>query len=107
MRVVDFLVPLLLSWKASAQSPPQSSINATGTAFLDHDALVAPYWGQSWLKDNIPFIDIPDKMIQDVYYYRFTALMRHLYYTIQGTGYIITEFIQPVGKLCGLKTLAE
>lgn len=82
---------------SSAQAPPNASINATGTSFLDHDSLVSPYWGQSWLKDNIPFIDIPDRVIQDVYYYRFTALMRHLYYTTQGTGYIITEFIQPVG----------
>ncbi|CAG2115456.1 unnamed protein product, partial [Medioppia subpectinata] len=49
------------------------------------------------LFENIPFIDIPDKHIEDVYYYRWSSLKRHLRYLTVGTGYMITEFVHDVG----------
>ncbi|KAK6073656.1 Nuclear GTPase SLIP-GC 3 [Seiridium cupressi] len=80
-----------------SQSPPHPGGTGNGTSFLDHDALISGFFGQTFLKENIPFIDIPDQLIQDVYYYRWSALQRQLRYTIAGTGYMCTEFMQPVG----------
>jgi hypothetical protein len=82
---------------ALCQSPPHPGNTGNGTSFLDHDALVSGYPGQTFLKENIPFIDIPDSVIQEVYYYRWTAIQRQLRYIIAGTGYMATEFMQPVG----------
>jgi hypothetical protein len=91
---------------AVAQAPPQpENINVTETSFLDHDTPISGFWGQTFLRENIPFIDIPDSNIQDVYYYRWSSLQRHLRYTIAGTGYILTEFCQPVGYAQALNTI--
>jgi hypothetical protein len=83
---------------ALAQSPPHPGGSDTqGTSFLDHDAPISGFLGQTFLKENIPYIDIPDPLIQSVYYYRWSAIQRHFRYTIAGTGYMNTEFMQPVG----------
>jgi hypothetical protein len=80
-----------------AQAPPApADQNVPGTSFLDHETPIRNFFGQTWLEENIPFIDIPDKQIQDVYYYRWSVLQRHLRYTLPGTGYMVTEFMQPV-----------
>jgi hypothetical protein len=80
-----------------AQAPPQpENIGINGTSFLDHEAPISQFWGKTFLKENIPFIDIPDENIQNVYYYRWSSIQRHLRYTIAGAGYILTEFVQPV-----------
>ncbi|KAI1266931.1 Six-hairpin glycosidase-like protein [Xylariaceae sp. FL1019] len=68
-----------------------------GTSFLDHDKPISSFFGQTFLKDNIPYLDIPDSLIQDVYYYRWSAIQRHLRYVLPGTGYMLTEFMQSVG----------
>ncbi|GAP90349.1 putative six-hairpin glycosidase [Rosellinia necatrix] len=75
----------------------QGARAARGTLFLDHEGPLSGFQGRSFLRDNIPFIDIPDKLIQDVYYYRWTSLQRNLRYVTAGTGYMCTEFIHPVG----------
>lgn len=86
----------LLLGLASSQSPQGPEIiDLPGTSFLDHDAPISSFWGQTFLKENIPFIDISDSSIQDVYYYRWSSIQRHLRYTTAGTGYIVTEFCQP------------
>lgn len=91
---------------ATAQWPPQpENINISGTTFLDHDTPISQFWGKTFLKENIPFIDIPDRLIQDVYYYRWSSIQRHLRYTVAGTGYILTEFVQPVGYAQALNTI--
>ncbi|KAF4635464.1 hypothetical protein G7Y89_g2641 [Cudoniella acicularis] len=95
-----FLTPIL------SQSPPQpENIKIKGTTFLDHETLISQFFGKTFLRENVPFIDIPDKQIQDVYYYRWSSLQRHLRYTIAGTGYILTEFVQPVGYAQALNTI--
>ncbi|KAH8691376.1 Six-hairpin glycosidase-like protein [Talaromyces proteolyticus] len=81
-----------------AQQPPQpEDVNVPGTNFLDHNSPISSYFGQEFLKENIPFIDIPDANIQEIYYYRWSTLAGHLRYITPGTGYILTEFLQPVG----------
>jgi len=47
-----------------------------------------------WLSQNIPLFDCPDSAIQEVYYYRWWALRKHLKQTPE--GFIFTEFITPV-----------
>jgi hypothetical protein len=51
-----------------ANEPVYPEIGPT-THFLDHNALIAGFAESGWYKANIPFIDIPDKQIQEVYYY--------------------------------------
>jgi len=72
-------------------SPPQ-----LGT-LLDKPKLLGTLPDTQWYLDNIPFLDVPDSNIQEVYYYRFSTLYRALRYTQPGVGYIFTEFVQPPG----------
>ncbi|KAE8452221.1 hypothetical protein EG329_001688 [Mollisiaceae sp. DMI_Dod_QoI] len=96
----------LFSTLLLAQGPPQpEDINITGTNFLDHEKPISSFWGQTFLNENIPYIDIPNENIQEVYYYRWSTIQRHLRYTIAGTGYILTEFVQPVGYAQALNTI--
>ncbi len=47
-----------------------------------------------WLIENIPLIDIPDKLIEEVYYFRWWTFRKHIKTTADGT--LITEFLPPV-----------
>ncbi|KAI1824093.1 Six-hairpin glycosidase [Xylaria intraflava] len=76
---------------------PQVSNGPKGTTFLNHEDPLSSFYGQTFLKDNIPYIDIPDSLIEDVYYYRWTSLQRNIRYVVAGTGYMCTEFVHPVG----------
>jgi hypothetical protein len=87
------------------QAPPRPENNDKGTTFLDHDTPIKDYFGKTFLKDNIPFIDIPDSNIQSIYYYRQRTLSSHLRYAIAGTGYILTEFLTPVGYAQAFNTI--
>lgn len=40
------------------------------TNFVDEDSKVSQYFESQWFKDNIPFIEVPVKEIEDIYYYR-------------------------------------
>jgi len=44
--------------------------------------------------------------MQEVYYYRLSSIQRYLRYTVPGTGYILTEFVQPVGYAQALNAIA-
>ncbi|KAI1206109.1 Six-hairpin glycosidase-like protein [Annulohypoxylon truncatum] len=77
--------------------PQPKNGGVEGTSFLDHEKPISTFAGKSFLRHNIPFIDIPDPLIQDVYYYRWTSMQRNLRYIRAGTGYMCTEFVQPVG----------
>jgi hypothetical protein len=73
------------------------SVIGQRTNFVDEGSKVDSYAESQWFKDNIPFVEVPDKAIEDVYYYRFSSLKRHLRYTLPGAGYIVTEFVHKVG----------
>ena len=85
--------------------PPPDAYLST-TSILNHSAYINAFDDQQWFIDNIPFVDFPDKSIQDVYYYRTTVIKRHLKWAHEGHGWVFTEFIQPVGwgKFSGLLT---
>jgi len=102
----SLLCALLYGAAVFAEHPPQpENINQTGTSFLDHNTPISSYLGQTFLKENIPYIDIPDQNIEAVYYYRWYSLSTHLRYTIAGSGYIVTEFVQPVGYAQAFDTI--
>ena len=67
------------------------------TNFVDQDSKVGKYAEPGWFKDNIPFLEVPSKEIEDVYYYRWSSLKRHLRYTVPGAGYMVTEFVHNTG----------
>jgi len=91
------LVYTALARRQLPSSVSQNKAGVKGTSFLDHEDPISDFFGRSFLRDNIPYIDIPDKLIQNVYYYRWTSLQRNLRYVTAGTGYMCTEFVHPVG----------
>jgi len=84
------------STPAFAQGNADSNRDArTGTP-IDVAGVAAQRFGPdaAWFAANIPFVDIPDKAIEDTYYYRWRAFKKHLRST--DNGYVITEFAPSV-----------
>ncbi|MCW2873186.1 RICIN domain-containing protein [Actinacidiphila oryziradicis] len=83
---------------SAAGVPSAAAVSASaGTSFLDHDALLSGVQDPAWFKANIPFLDVPDQQIRDVYYYRWQTYKEHLVYTGPEYGWLSSEFLQPVG----------
>ncbi|WP_428391151.1 MGH1-like glycoside hydrolase domain-containing protein [Lichenicoccus sp.] len=89
---------LLAAQPASAIDPPQPFPGAApgGTDFLNKSALLGPVNDPDWFLHNIPFLDVPDSLIQQVYYYRWQTYKEHLIYTGSIYGWLSTEFLAPV-----------
>ena len=49
----------------------------------------------NFLKENIPLFECPDKGFEQIYYYRWWTFRKHIKKT--PGGFVITEFIAPVG----------
>ena len=82
---------------AAAVDPPEPlpAVGA-GTTFLDGNAFVGGFDDPAWYRANIPFLEVPDRQIQDVYYYRWKTWKEHLVYTGPQFGWISSEFLDPV-----------
>lgn len=76
--------------------PPADSYLQT-TNFLNHTSYLEGLDDQQWYLDNIPFIDLPDQQIQDVYYYRTSVVKRHIKWTFGASGWMVS------GKLGSLE----
>ncbi|MBN2182394.1 MAG: hypothetical protein JW715_10810 [Sedimentisphaerales bacterium] len=48
-----------------------------------------------WLKENIPMFECPDKDFERIYYFRWWTYRKHIKKTAD--GFVMTEFITPVG----------
>jgi Mannosylglycerate hydrolase MGH1-like glycoside hydrolase domain/Glycosyl hydrolase family 65, C-terminal domain len=48
----------------------------------------------SWLRDNIPLFECPDKGFEQIYYFRWWTYRKHIVKT--PVGFVITEFLPPV-----------
>lgn len=48
----------------------------------------------AWLRDNIPYFECPDPVMEEIYYYRWWTFRKHLVHTPE--GFLFTEFITPV-----------
>lgn len=46
-----------------------------------------------WYKKNIPFFDSPDSSLNEMYYYRWELVTKHMVYGSPKTGYLFTEFL--------------
>jgi len=47
----------------------------------------------AWYEKNIPFFDSPDSAINQMYYYRWELVTKHMVYGSPKTGYLFTEFM--------------
>ncbi|KAF5710031.1 coagulation factor 5 8 type domain-containing protein [Fusarium globosum] len=72
------------------------SSSAGGTNILDRDLLLRGLEDRPWFEKNIPLLEVPDKNIQGVYYYRWQTYKEHLIYTGTEYGYMASEFLNPV-----------
>ncbi len=68
-----------------------------GTHLINDDAKLAGFNDADWYKANIPFLDVPDPQIEQVYYYRWRTWKEHLRYTNPQDGWISTEFLDCCG----------
>jgi len=68
-----------------------------GTHFLNHDTYLSGMNDKAWYEANIPFVDLPDQTLQDVYYYRWRVWREHVRYTNPSDGWVLTEFLDCCG----------
>ncbi|MGW4942140.1 MGH1-like glycoside hydrolase domain-containing protein [Actinoplanes sp. NPDC004185] len=80
-----------------APAPPVYPPVGTTTTILDHAALLGSTPEPAWYEANIPFVDVPDTEIRDTYYYRWRTFKEALKYTGPADGWIVSEFLGPVG----------
>lgn len=66
------------------------------TNFLNHDSLLGSIDNKAWYKQNIPFLEIPNQQIQEIYYFRWQTYKEHLVYSGAQYSYLSSEFLQPV-----------
>lgn len=67
------------------------------TIFAEQERAVLgaqPQLPWQWFVDNIPFVDVPDKEIEQTYYFRWYSFQKHIRQTASGT--VIDEFLDDV-----------
>lgn len=104
------LLPFLFTGTVNALNPrpyPPADAYLRTTNFLNHESYLTGLDDHQWYLDNIPFIDVPDKSLQDVYYYRTSVIKRHIKWAHEGHGWVITEFIQPVSWASKFQTIPD
>ena len=93
---VGIVAAMATGFLAAPAPPVYPPIGAT-TAILDHAALLGSTPEPAWYEANIPFVDVPDTAIRDTYYYRWRTFKEALKYTGPADGWIVSEFLGPVG----------
>lgn len=58
----------------------------------------------TWMKENIPLFECPDKAFEEIYYYRWWTFRKHIKQTPDGV--VLTEFILPVGHAGKYNTIS-
>ncbi|HEY8301469.1 MAG TPA: LamG-like jellyroll fold domain-containing protein [Jatrophihabitans sp.] len=100
-RLVQLCCAILVVGSAAVLRPdPVTATPAPrdgATHFLDDSSYLTGFTDQQWYRANIPFVDLPDKTIQSVYYYRWRTWKEHLRYTDPTNGWISTEFLDCCG----------
>jgi len=97
--------PLTLA--ANLRPYPVADSYLQTTSFLNHSSYLNGLDDHQWYLDNIPFIDVPDKSLQNVYYYRTSVIKRHLKWVHEGEGWVVTEFIHPVSWASKFQTIPD
>ena len=76
---------------------PQPPATPDAGEFLNHRALLGNVDADTaWFLSNIPFLEVPDPQIQQVYYYRWHTYKEHLV-PVPGSGWVSTEFLGAPG----------
>lgn len=57
-----------------------------------NEGWVADAAQRDWLSREIPFFECPERAFEELWYYRWDLVRRHLRYVSDAVGYIITEF---------------
>ena len=97
MSVTSLLLAIFpLARTANPRPYPPADAYLQTTNILNHSSYLEGLDDHQWYLDNIPFIDTPDKSLQEVYYYRTSVIKRHLKWVAEGEGWVVTEFIHPV-----------
>jgi hypothetical protein len=91
------MVTALAAACLAAPVPPVYPPVGPSTAILNHAALLGATPEPAWYEANIPFVDVPDTEIRDTYYYRWRTFKEALKYTGPVDGWIVSEFLGPVG----------
>ncbi|TKA32413.1 hypothetical protein B0A50_01519 [Salinomyces thailandicus] len=100
-----FAAPITLAATSRPYQPADSYLQPTN--FLKHSSYLIGLDDPQWYLDNIPFIDVPDEILQDVYYYRTSVIKRHLKWAHEGHGWVVTEFIHPVSWASKFQTIPD
>jgi hypothetical protein len=58
----------------------------------------------SWMQQNVPLFECPDKDFEQIYYYRWWTFRKHIEKT--PAGYVLTEFITPVSHAGPYNTIS-
>ncbi|KAK5123300.1 hypothetical protein LTR85_002730 [Meristemomyces frigidus] len=111
MKAVASAATLLLAASSvqAANPRPYPPVDAylQTTNILDHESYLTGLDDHQWYLDNIPFIDVPDQSLQDVYYYRASVIKRHVKWAHEGQGWVVTEFIHPVSWASKFQTIPD
>lgn len=100
--LVGLVATLLPAAQAAPPDPRSTAVPlypavGEGTSFVDQDEALAGMAEPDWYKANVPFVDLPDAEIEDTYYYRWQSYKEALKYTGPEDGWIVSEFLGPVG----------
>ncbi|BCJ48624.1 hypothetical protein Asp14428_00990 [Actinoplanes sp. NBRC 14428] len=95
--LVSLAAPAPAAQAGRAADVPVYPAVGPATRFLDHAALLGDVAEPQWYEANIPFVDLPDADIQATYYYRWRTYKEALKYAGPGDGWIVSEFLGPVG----------
>ena len=116
LLVLCCLFGLSLLTRASAQQKPDALLLPesyhhyfTEFAAQEHEFLKdQPVVAWPWFTANIPWIDVPDKDLEQIYYFRWYAYQKHIHHTPD--GFIVDEFLDDVpwaGKYNSINAAAE
>lgn len=79
---------------ADAAADAQEAISGL---LADEDPITTQTEGfLSWFDENVPYIDIPDENMKQIYYYRWYTYRSQIRHLADGT-YVVTEFLPYVG----------
>lgn len=79
------------AWALNPRPYPPVDAHLQSTSLLDHESYLEGLDDHQWYLENIPFIDVPDKSLQDVYYYRASVIKRHIKWAREGHGWYVDD----------------
>ena len=85
------------SWPRYVQQIPDSKTDLYIDEFAQQEKAATGHQSplnKEWFHNEVPRLDLPDKSIEEMYYFRWFAFQKHLVSTPR--GWVVTEFLHPV-----------